>query len=268
MRRNIRNSKRIDEEQLCMNCFTDYLKHQIGCREIKVEHEPSDPPDFWLEVVGKKFAVEVTSLAKNAGYIPRCERLARAIETGAKENGWLCGKYILDILGKPEILKMNSLAWREIVEESLSYIHQTINLSHADKRILKRDSRGVLRIEKLSKNGSIYIAVLGSDAKFEGPLQKELRELIQEAISMKRSILEGFISYCPEIILLLYDAYIYADIIDVRQAFKDIDGIDWFHSIFWVQGLKINARKSSGKNIYSRGYFLFSKDKNWFEQSE
>jgi len=83
--------------------------------------------------------------------------------------------------------------------------------------------------------------------------------------SMKRSIFEGFLSYCPEIILLLYDAYIYADIRAVRLAFKDIEGIDWFHSIFWVQGLKRNTRKSLGKNIYSRGYFIFSKHKNWFE---
>ena len=267
MRRSIKNSNRIDEEELCMNCFVDYLKHQIDCIEIQAKRETNDPPDFWLEVDGKKFAVEVTSLAKDVGYLPRCERLAKAIETEAEENGWLCGKYILDILGKPEIPKMNSTAWREVVEDGLRYIYQTINLSHANKMILQRDSKGVLRIEKLAKNGSAYVAVLSSNAKFEGPMQKEIRELIQEAINMKRSILEGFITYCPEIILLLYDAYIYADIMDVRQAFKDIEGIDWFHSIFWVQGLKRNARKSSMKNIYSRGYFLFSKKKNWLKQS-
>ncbi len=261
-----KNSNRIDEERLCMNCFVDYLKHQIGSREIQAKREPKDPPDYWLKVDGKKFAVEVTSLTKNAGYFPRCKRLAKAIETEAKDNGWLCGKYILDILGKPEIPKMNSPAWMEIVKESLNYIDQTMNLSGADKRILKRDSKGVLGMEKLSNNGA-YVAMLGSNAKFGGQIQEELREIIQEAISMKRSIFQGFLSHCPEIILLFYDAYIYADIMDVCRAFKDIEGIDWFHSIYWVQGLKRNAKKSSNENIYSRGYFLFSKDKSWFEQS-
>jgi len=251
-----------------MNCFEDYLKHQIGCREIQAKREPNDPPDFWLEVNGKKFAVEVTSLAKDVGYFPRCKKLAKAIETKAIENGWLCGQYILKILSKPEIPKPNSAAWREVVEGGLKYIHHTINLSRADERILQRDSKGMLSIEKHTKNESIYIAVVLSSAKFEGPIKDELKEIIQEAISMKRNKLKVISSYCPEIILLLYDAYIYADITDVSKAFKGIEGIDWFHSIFWVQGLKRNARKSSMKNIYSRGYLIFTKDKNWFPQSE
>ncbi len=266
LKRKYKNSNRIDEEQLCMNCFVGYLKYKIGCREIQAKREPKDPPDYWLKVDDKKFAVEVTILTKNAGYFPRCKRLAKAIEMEAKDNGWLCGKYILDILGGPEIPKRDSLAWKEIVKESLSYIYQTMNLSGADKKILKRDSKGVLGMEKLSNNGA-YVATLGSNAKFEGQIQEELREIIQKSISMKRNILQGFLSYCSEIILLFYDAYIYADIMDVRRAFKEIEGIDLFHSIYWVQGLKRNTKKSSNENIYSRGYFLFSKDKSWFEQS-
>lgn len=265
MRRNIKKPYSIDEEQLCMDCFEDYLKHQIGCREIKVKREPNDPPDFWLEVDGKRFAVEVTSLTKSAGYFPRCKRLAKGIEAEAKENGWLCGKYLLYIVGKPEIPKINSTDWRDLIGEGLRYIRQTINLSKADKWILQRDSKGLLSIEKIDQNEPAYIAVSRSDAKFEGPMQNELKEIIQKAISMKQNILKGFRSYCPEIILLLYDAYIYADITDVRQAFKGIEGIDWFHSIFWVQGLKRNARKLSAEDIYSRGYLIFTKNKNWLK---
>jgi len=264
IKRNTKKSNRIDEEKLCMNFLLDYLKHKIGCGEVQAKRESNDPPDFWLTVDGRKFAVEVTSIAKNASYFPSCKRLAKYIEMQAKQKGWLSGKYTLQILGNPKIQKVNSKDWKEVAENALGYIHQTMNLSRADINILYKDSKGVLKIEKLAKNES-YVAVLASNAKFEGPMIEELGKLLQKAISMKISNLSGFRSSCSEIILLLYDAYIYADIIDVRQAFRDVAVTDFFHSIFWVQGLKRNARSLLENDVYAKGYILFTKDKKWIE---
>lgn len=260
-RGNLKKSSRIDEELLCMKGLVEYLRQKICSSEVFWKREPDDPPDFWLAVGNRKFVVEVTSLAKDVDYFPRCERLMKEIEKQSKEKGWLSGKYILNVLGNPEIPKANSKDWKEMVEKTLSFVRQTMCLAQADKKIIHKHSKGVIGIEKYAKNGG-YVALMHIPAKWEGDIQEELRGLIQKSLKEKQKRLDSFHQY-PDKILLLYDAYIFADIEDVRQSFKEIEGIDWFHSIFWVQGLKKNERSSSMNNIYPRVYLLFTKDKNW-----
>lgn len=260
----LKESSRIDEELLCIKGLAEYLKDKIHCDDFFWTSEPDDPPDFWLTIGSIKYAVEVTSITKNADYFPHCKRLAKDIERQAIERGYLSGSYILDILANPDIPKTDSKDWKEIVEKALMYINQTMNLSCAVKEILKKDFKGVLGIEKHLKNRD-YVAVMHTPARWQEDIKRELRELIQGAIKEKRKKLGSFENY-PEKILMLYDAYIFPDIMNVRQASNDIEETDWFHSIFWVQGLKKKVKISSMNNVYPRVYLLFTKDKNWLKK--
>jgi hypothetical protein len=135
--------------------------------------------------------------------------------------------------------------------------------------MLYQDSKGKVEIEKVGGKGASWVGnCIVPELKWKGQIQEELRELFQEAVKKKRISLEkkGVNKHCPEIILLLYDAYIYADIEDARESFKGIEGADWFHSVFCVQAIKVNANKLLNKDVQLRGWFLFTKDKIWSEE--
>ena len=54
-------SKRIDEELVSIESLAYFLKENRACREINIQREVDDPPDFWITISGEKFGAEVTS---------------------------------------------------------------------------------------------------------------------------------------------------------------------------------------------------------------
>src|ERR1022692_682345 len=95
-------------------------------------------------------------------------------------------------------------------------------------------------------------------SKWEGEAQHELAGLIQNAVSQKRSKLEksGVPQQCRDIVLLLYDAYMYGSTEDAKLALQNVHGYDWFPSVFWAASFADSQMKGSScipKKIYGPG---------------
>jgi hypothetical protein len=73
---------RIDHERVSVDSLVQYLKQKCGYQNVQARKEQDDPPDFWLSIDGKRFAVEETSIA-DEGTI---ERIARARKNGMKSG--------------------------------------------------------------------------------------------------------------------------------------------------------------------------------------
>jgi len=173
-------AKKIDHEWVSVDSLVEDLKQRCGHHSVEVQKNEDDPPDFWVEVDGNRFAVEETSIAEQ--------------NTVTKK--------------KP------------------------------------------------------YISV-----KWEGETQRELTELIQNAVSRKRSKLEkkGVPQQCRDSILLLYDAFGHADPEDAKIAVQNVSGYDWFHSVFWAAtpfvGSRPNKLRPQEPGRY--GLFLYTKEDRW-----
>ena len=76
----------INEELVCIDSFVQYLRQNIGLKDILVEPEEDDPPDFWVTIENMKYAVEVTSIVSNYGYEALCRGFEEEIESEAKHR--------------------------------------------------------------------------------------------------------------------------------------------------------------------------------------
>jgi hypothetical protein len=112
------------------------------------------------------------------------------------------------------------------------------------------------------KKGSTF-GRIGS--KWEGEAQDEVAELIQGAVSSKRSKLEkkGVPQQCRDIILLLYDAYGYGDAEDAKIALRNVHGYDWFHSVFWAASFTDRPNQLYPDQPGRVGFFLYTKEDGW-----
>lgn len=61
-------ASRLDHENVSIDSLVQYLKQRCGYQGIQHRKVPrgDDPPDFWLTIDGKTFAVEETSIAEEA----------------------------------------------------------------------------------------------------------------------------------------------------------------------------------------------------------
>lgn len=97
------HSKRIDEELVCVDSLAHDLRQRCGCREIQVQREENDPPDFWVDVDGQRYAAEVTSITTRQAYQATCRALKEAVGNAARNQGCLNGIYALLMRRKPDL---------------------------------------------------------------------------------------------------------------------------------------------------------------------
>ncbi len=258
--------KRIDEEIVCADCFAHCLKHQYGCGKVTVERQDDDPPDFWITVDGIRFAAEVTSVVTGQAYGANARKLKRSIAQSAKEEGALSGTYALIMMRHPRLPRSGSGEWRALVAQATSFIRATRQADSSEQSRLLADSDGHLDMKKVSSQ-SATVGLLGTtSAKWEGEIQDELRALMQTAADQKRVKLEkkGVPSQCPRVVLLLYDAYGFGDLEDAQKALLDVDGYDWFHSVFWAASFTDRPNDLSAEEPGRKGAFLYSRKDAWW----
>jgi hypothetical protein len=258
-------SKRIDEELVCIESLAHFLKENKACRELHIQREVDDPPDFWITICGENFGAEVTSIVADYGYNALCMKLEDAIEKDCKANNCLNGNYVLTLMGYPKIPKRTSGQWEELIAEARSYITATMNNSRANKRHLLQDPNGYLAIEKLSDHGATVGLAGPVDTKWEGEARSELTRLFQTALEKKRKVLErkGVLTFCQNIILLFYDAYGFCDMEDAIEAFQQVRGFDWFHSVYWAASFTDRPNERYPGTPGRRGCFLYSRKAEW-----
>jgi len=261
-----RPTNRIDEEWVSVDCLAYYLKNICRCGDIQIQKATDDPPDFWIAVDGGLFAAEVTSIVTDAGYRARGMALKDAIKRSMCEDIGNRGTYALLTMRQPELPRRNTKEWNALVTESLAFIRDTREVTSTDHHPLIEGKNGRLGIQKLG-NDDATIGILGAaGVKCEGDIQDELCELMQHAILTKRGILEKkeALQQCSGIMLLLYDAYGYAEIEDAQKALTKTVGYDWFHSIFWAASFTDRVNEFSPGEPGRQGKFLFSKEAKWW----
>ena len=262
-----RKAKRIDEELVCADALAHCLKHEYGCCHVDVRRETNDPPDFWITIDGEKFAAEVTSIVSNEGYRANCRKLKEAIRQAVKQLDNMTGTYTLLMTHRPELPRHASSEWQSLARRATSFIQATRSVTSTDEYRLFKDGHGYVDIKKVSTEGAT-VGLLGPvDVKWEGEIQEELCQIMWQRIAEKRRKLEkkGVPDKCPQIMLLLYDAYGYGDTEDAQKALLKVEGYDWFHSIFWAASFTDRANEISPQNPGRNGAFLYSRDENWWQ---
>lgn len=262
-----RHLKSIDEEQVCMDSLVHCLKYRCGCRKIVVKKEKNDPPDFWITINGKKFAVEVTSIVEEQEqeYRARLRNLKQIILNSSLEQDSLNGKYVLLITRHPKLPKKTSHKWCDLAAQATSFISMTRNAESTNEISLLKDANGSLRIKKISGQGAA-VGIMGPvNAKNTGYIQEELQKLIKERVNEKRQKLENkkISVLCPRVMLLLYDAYGYGGVEDAQKVLLNMHGYDWFHSIFWAASFTDRPNVLFPANPSREGRFLYSANKEW-----
>ena len=118
-------SEKTKEEQVSVDSLVHYLQRKCGCQEVQWQEEPKDPPDFWITISGKKYAVEVTSitLEPDNSYDDHCQKLAAKIQQISKSKNILKSNYELQVMERPNIPKSRS--WKHLVSKATDYLEQT-----------------------------------------------------------------------------------------------------------------------------------------------
>ncbi len=257
---------RFDAELVCADCLTHYLKDKGGCNSILIKRNKDDPPDFWFTIDGEKFAVEITSIVKDQGYLANINKLTENIQQSAQDNNVLSGKYVLIIFRKPNIPRKNTPEWNNLVNKTTSFIKATKNIGSTDKTELFKDFNGYIAIAKADQHSNTVVCMFTTQFQWEGDTQTELTQLMQKAVDEKQKKLEekGVPSNCPQNILMFYDAYGYGDIEDAQTALLKVEGYRWFHSVFWVSSFTNRQNELYPNEPGRTGIFLYSTNLTWW----
>ncbi len=258
---------RIDEELVCIDSLRHQLIRHCSCRRVDVQREKDDPPDFWVHVDGRKYAAEVTSItiaAENACWAACCA-LEKAVGDAATTQQCLSGTYVLSVHRKPDLPRRTSADWCLLVKKAVSYLRRVAAKQPAGESILLTDEQGRVSIRKVSTGGAAVRLVHLPEAKWEGEIHEELQGLVQNAVTTKRAKLEKkrVRAKCAHVILVLYDAYGFADMDDVRRALLDMAGYEWFHSVFWAASFTDRRNELFPEHPGRHGVFLYSRDPDW-----
>jgi len=258
-------SKGIDEELVCVDSLVQYLQEAHGCEEIQIRREPDDPPDFWITISGEKYAVEVTSIVLDYSYNARCQKLELRIQQISRSKQWLKGNYALEVMGRPNIPKSTSVQGKDLESRAADYVRQTKGLTSAQRMYLLKNSYGYVAIQKLSDTGASVGLAGPVETKWGVQAQAELSTLFQDRIDKKRVLLEkqGVLAKSPKVIILFYDAYGFCEIDDVLEAFQNVRGYEWTHSVYWVASFTNRSNKLYPGQPGRKGLFLYTKNQEW-----
>lgn len=226
---------RIDEEEVCKNCFVDYLTRVCGSTDVTVTREKDDPPDYWATISGRLFALEVTSIVNDQERMAGYKGLAQKLQAHARLSGLLKGFYTLCFFLEPNVPRHGSRDWHNLIAAAMLYLRQTATLTQADEEVLVNDGEGKISLGKVAANPDrVIFGAWVPTPKLEVEAETELSLLLQRAVTTKMERLEKKRISGKDAILLLYDAYNFGTVLDVKVAFRAVRNADWFHSVFWV----------------------------------
>jgi hypothetical protein len=223
------------QEQFCRDEFDAWLRKRDPNARIVWQDEPNDPPDFWLELDGQRYAVEVTRIInqQERGDIAALWRLVDEAESEALQAGELIGTYIVVFNGHIDNLSKvrNSLKarLREFVRSTST--RNRVRLTPIDIK-----GRVLCSIEKLSLHRSVLAAAGGVDNSggWEGEICQELCTILQRSLAAKSAIVSK--SDDPTIVIL-YDLF---GLATRKQFIKCLQGIPetrMFHMIYVVEDI-------------------------------
>ncbi len=234
---------RADEER-CKNAFDTFLKQRYQDGDIIWTcGDRNKPPDYFLQLRGNKYAVEVTSILEKAtlgnktidhiGIDKSVKRFIENIQKDAIKRGILKGAYIVRYKPIRDFEKQK----QAIATRIRDYLRRTQNVSSAPAEDIA--DKGHLRwyIYKLQSDKSYLLRTTG-DAKWGGEAEYELCNLLSKALETKVKKLKNI--SLPKI-LLLYDRFAWIDADEWSQYLAKLSYVDNFHTIFLVSDKSSNS---------------------------
>jgi len=255
-------NNRINEEFVAVDALKHVLTQRCGCKEVQIVPEKKDPPDFWVTIDGVTFPTEVTSIVSNQQYDAQCEEFSKAIQRLAESRTVLSGTYALTTTGFPRIPKPTSKDGKRLLEMAVSFINET--QTNPELKLL-HNKMGIISISKLSPNGFTVGLCRNAPWLWEGEIQIQVAPLIQHAVDEKIRKLQSVGIEHQRALLLLYDAFVYADLTDARAAITQITGFNWFHSIFWAASFSNRENMTYPNEPGRNGGFLYSVNRDWMD---
>jgi len=243
--------KRGDEE-FCRSEFDKFLSRFTDQIQWEGVEQANEPPNYYLELNHRRFAVEVTSLhevvdiAPNpltaTGFVAASKRFVEMIEQVAHNQGILHGAYVITIKPLNNFAQIKEL----IMERILDYLRATKSLSSAREQIVFEQNHHTFSIQKMH-DGTNYVTFgIPLDAKWEGESIKELQESLESVLAEKKGKL---IRLGEPKILLLLDSYHYLPSSEWKDCLSGISILSDFHTVFLAS--------TEGSNL------LYSENKNW-----
>ncbi|MDD5468346.1 MAG: hypothetical protein PHS96_11110 [Anaerolineales bacterium] len=256
-------NRRIDEELVSVDSLKHVLCTHCGCKEVFLNREQHDPPDFTVTIDGEIFPTEVTSIVWHQQSLAQYEEFVKAIRDCADSLGILSGTYAFKVSRLPCIPKPTSKNGHQLLDVAVQYIDNTQQQGVSPGVQLAQDRSGKISIEKVSASGSSVRILWSSPAMWEGDIQNQLATLIQRSVDDKKRKLQGTGISFQRALLLLYDAFGYAEPEDVVAAMQQVNGYEWFHSIFWVASFLDRKNTTYPEEPGRDGFFLFSINTSW-----
>lgn len=243
-----------EREERCKDRFDAWLRANVGAVDPQWTYEPkghSTPPDFWLDLDGERFAVEITSIESaeevlgvrvtESGWYEAFLGLKNELEHEAAQISGHEGLYRLFVHAVvPKWSRRRSMIKTRIQQ----YIAATQGVDQSEGSNITVDGQDALRIEKAASTAPLFISL--NDFSRSWP-DDNFRPSLQEAVLRKIEILGSMALPC---ILILEDHYRLPDPVDWDAALRDIGAQNFFHSIFIVRGV-------------GAGYLLATKDQKW-----
>jgi hypothetical protein len=257
-------NRRIDEELVSVDSLKHVLCTCFGYKHVCIHREQQDPPDFIVTINGKTFPTEVTSIVMERPYehSMQCKRLMNAIRDCANKIGILVGQYTFEVTRTPYIPKPTSREGYQLMDAAIAYIHDSQLQEVGPEIRLTQDKLGKISLRKYAANGST-LEMVSTQSMWEGEIQDLLVTLIQRAIDGKICKLRDAGIVPREALLLLYDAFNYAEPNDVVTAMQKVNRCEWFHSIFWADSFSCRQNQTYPEEPGRDGLFLFSINPSW-----
>lgn len=212
-------------ELTTQQCFDKYLEVNYPGIARNWEEPEIDPPDWFLTLGNKRFAVEATSITDliNIGHsiVPSpainfaLSDFVDELETRAKERGILSGGYFVALAPIPNLHEHKE----ELLSRFLQYIEDTQNDSSPEELSLGYIRHNNISISKFNSERNYIGEAIQFDAKWEGEAQDELNEYLKHSLDTKKSKLEQI---NEPIVLLILDAYHHSDITSWKDAINSI----------------------------------------------
>jgi hypothetical protein len=134
---------KIDEELVCIDSLVQRIRSIPGSGAATFRAESDDPPDFWLNVDAKEFAVEVTAVTTGQAYMAQCDELFDAIKEGCHSDETWKGIYSICFFRQPEIPKRKK--WKQLVTQACSTIASLVSQPAETDCTLLSDGQGHIR---------------------------------------------------------------------------------------------------------------------------
>lgn len=227
-----------EDEQYACERFEAYVRERLPTAEIEWE-EGEDPPDCYLQIDGRRFAVEITTIVDyvvvGTETIPRHsvetnrERLVEEIDNEAHSRGIASGKYYIGFPPLPPGVDFMSRR-RQIKEAILDTVKRSGAEPPGFSQVISFDGRDYCVVAKAHNDEDriAYGAISTEYGKWEGEIEEQARDLLQGVIDQKTEQLEG--TSAPKILLVLH-RYPYVDPVDYHRLVPDVEGLDEFDTV-------------------------------------